>query len=200
MNRPGICEAASLVVERLFGALSGMDKKKGIKGDPEKSEKNKMAIVKLIIEVEDMVVDPEVGVGARHASIDLLSKTLMHMDKGLPRGFSWRFTEERGLWVLLETACNIPEQSRIPVTHETRQHLAVCLHRLYEDMVFDEKRGMFQERCTKFVMERLEKRTAASKVELCACLTTLLEGPYEVGLGLVGNNADLHNMMLNGTV
>ncbi len=52
-----------------------------------------MILVHLIMELEDMLVDPTVNAHAREAVIDLLLKNLMHMDKGLPRGWSWTFVE-----------------------------------------------------------------------------------------------------------
>lgn len=55
-----------------------------------------------------------------------------------------------GLLKLLHVACQIPEQCEYPVTAETRQHLAICLQRLYDDMVFDTKRKIFSERLDEF--------------------------------------------------
>ena len=40
----------------------------------------------------------------------------------------------------------IPEQCDYPVSAETRQHLAVCLARLDNDMVFDPRRAIFKEK------------------------------------------------------
>lgn len=51
-----------------------------------------------------------------------------------------------GLLKLLHVSSQIPEQSDYEVTAETRQHLAVCLARLWEDMVFDTKRTIFREK------------------------------------------------------
>lgn len=47
---------------------------------------------------------------------------------------------------MLHVASQVPEQSDYEVTAETRQHLAVCLARLWEDMVFDTRRTVFRER------------------------------------------------------
>lgn len=55
-----------------------------------------MLIIRLILELEEMLTDPKVGSSIRETVIDLFSKNLMHMDGGLPRGWSWRFVEDRG--------------------------------------------------------------------------------------------------------
>lgn len=43
-----------------------------------------------------MLVDPKIGAAPRNAAIELLFKNLMHMDNGLPRGWSWEFVENDG--------------------------------------------------------------------------------------------------------
>lgn len=44
-----------------------------------------------------MLTDGTVAAPARDTVIDILLKNLMHMDGGLPRGWSWRFVEDRGM-------------------------------------------------------------------------------------------------------
>lgn len=55
-----------------------------------------------------------------------------------------------GLLKLLHVSTQIPEQCEYPVSVETRQHLAICLARLYDDMVFDTKRAVFKDRLDAF--------------------------------------------------
>lgn len=55
-----------------------------------------MPIIQLILELEEMITDKEVSGQVRDTIIDLFLKNLMHMDGGLPRGWSWRFIEDRG--------------------------------------------------------------------------------------------------------
>uniref|UniRef100_A0A915J0B9 Uncharacterized protein n=1 Tax=Romanomermis culicivorax TaxID=13658 RepID=A0A915J0B9_ROMCU len=98
-----------------------------------------------------MLTDPNVDVLPRVAAIELLMKNLMHMDHGLPRGWSWKFVEHEGLQKLLEVACNIPEQCTLRVNADTRDHLAICLARLYDDMVFDQYRAMYKTTVDEFI-------------------------------------------------
>lgn len=88
--------AAQIVIQRVFNGLAAMDRSKAIKADPEIAEQNKMHIIKLILELEEIMTDPQYSASVREAVIDLFTKNLMHMDGGLPRGWSWRFTEDRG--------------------------------------------------------------------------------------------------------
>lgn len=57
---------------------------------------NKVLIIKVILELEEMITEKEVSGPVRDTVIDLMLKNLMHMDGGLPRGWSWRFVEDRG--------------------------------------------------------------------------------------------------------
>ena len=90
------CDAAGLVIQRVFNAMAKMDRTKEMKPDPEVAEANKLWIVRVILELQEMLTDKTVSAIARETVIDLFLKNLMHMDGGIPRGWSWKFTEERG--------------------------------------------------------------------------------------------------------
>ena len=66
-----------------------------------------------------------------------------------------------GLLALLDVSSQIPEQCDYPVSAETRQHLAICLTRLYDDMVFDTKRTIFTDRVNTFFKSAILSRNAA---------------------------------------
>ena len=159
-------DAAQIVLQRVLNALAGMNRAAEIKPDPELAEANKMHIIGLILELEEILTDNRYSACVREMIIDLFSKNLMHMDGGLPRGWSWRFVEDRGaraiirlntrrqhfvgLLKLLHVATQLPEQHEYEVTAETRQHLSLCLARLWDDMVFDTKRTIFREKVDSF--------------------------------------------------
>ncbi|GMT34769.1 hypothetical protein PFISCL1PPCAC_26066, partial [Pristionchus fissidentatus] len=182
-------DATGLIVQRLFNATTRMDRQKEIKPDPEWAEANKVWIIRIILELQSMLTDRNVTAMVRETVIDLFVKNLMHMDGGIPRGWSWRFVEERGLLTLLDVATQSPEQSDYPVTHETRQHLAICLSRLHDDMVFDTKRTIFSDRLNLFfnnLMSRNNEREFQIKIANMLC--TMLQGPVDLGISLVTND------------
>ncbi|VDM43851.1 unnamed protein product [Toxocara canis] len=182
-------DASGVVLQRVFNALAKMDRQKEVKPDPEVAEANKLLIIRLILELEEMLTDINVSSTVRETVIDLLLKNLMHMDGGLPRGWSWRFVEDRGLLKLLHVATQVPEQCEYPVSSETRQHLAICLARLNDDMVFDNRRAVYRERVDAFfnsLMERLDDQKV--KVKMASLLITLLQGPVDIGINLVTND------------
>uniref|UniRef100_A0AC34R7E1 UNC-45/Cro1/She4 central domain-containing protein n=1 Tax=Panagrolaimus sp. JU765 TaxID=591449 RepID=A0AC34R7E1_9BILA len=190
-------DAAFTIIQRIFNALAAMDRSKEIKPDPEVAEKNKIPIIKLILELEEMMTDPKYNAVIRESIVDLFCKNLMHMDGGLPRGWSWRFTEDRGLLKLLHLASQIPEVCDYPVSAETRQHVAICLARLYDDMVFDTRRAIYREKVDQYfgtLMTHIGE--PEYKIKLVAFLITMLQGPVDIGMNLVTND-DVTATMLN---
>ncbi|KAK5975120.1 Protein unc-45 B [Trichostrongylus colubriformis] len=186
-------DAAGLILQRIFNALVKMDRTKEIKPDPEVAEANKLWIIRVILELQSMLKDKTVTAIVREMVIDVLLKNLMHMDGGIPRGWSWKFVEDQGLLCLLDVASQIPEQCDYPVSHETRQHVAICLQRLDEDMVFDTKRLIYKEKVDLFfnsLMARASDNPEGHKIriKLGALLITLLQGPVDVGVNLVTND------------
>uniref|UniRef100_A0A915MBV5 UNC-45/Cro1/She4 central domain-containing protein n=1 Tax=Meloidogyne javanica TaxID=6303 RepID=A0A915MBV5_MELJA len=182
-------EAASTVIQHVFNGFAAMDRSKEIKPCAETVEKNKLPILRIILELEEMLTDPKFDIFVRECVIDLLMKNLMHMDGGLPRGWSWRFIEGRGLYKMLHLATQIPELCDYPVSVETRQHVAIFLTRLYDDMVFDQRRALYSE-VVKNVFDGLliDIDQRISKIKLVALLITLMQGPIDVGFNLLTND------------
>ncbi|GMR33986.1 hypothetical protein PMAYCL1PPCAC_04181 [Pristionchus mayeri] len=182
-------DAISLVIQRFFNATCRMDRSKEIKPDPEVAEANKLWIIRLILELQSMLTDKNVTAIVREAAIDLFVKNLMHMDGGIPRGWSWRFVSERGLLALLDVSAQSPEQCDYPVSAETRQHLAICLTRLHDDMVFDTKRTIFKEKLDLYFNNLMSRNNEREfQIRIANVLCTLLQGPVDLGVTLVTND------------
>ncbi|EGT47902.1 hypothetical protein CAEBREN_14621 [Caenorhabditis brenneri] len=186
-------DAAGLLIQRVFNAMAKMDRQKEMKPDPEVAEANKLWIIRVILELQEMLQDPKVGILQRETAIDLFLKNLMHMDGGIPRGWSWKFVEERGLLTLLDVASQIPEQCDYPVSAETRQHVAICLQRLEEDMVFDTKRTIFKDKVDFFFNALISRATDDEeghkyRIKLSCFLITMLQGPVDLGINLIIND------------
>ncbi|CCD69153.1 UNC-45/Cro1/She4 central domain-containing protein [Caenorhabditis elegans] len=186
-------DATGILVQRVFNAMAKMDRQKEMKPDPEVAEANKIWIIRVLLELQEMLQDPKVGAVQRETCIDLFLKNLMHMDGGIPRGWSWKFVEERGLLALLDVASQIPELCEYPVSAETRQHVAICLQRLEEDMVFDTKRTIFKEKVDMFFNALISRCTNDDeghkyRIKLSCFLITMLQGPVDIGINLITND------------
>lgn len=90
---------------------------------------------------------------------------------------------------MLHIASQIPEQCDYPVNAETRQFVALFLMKLYDDMVFDQRRATYKERVDQFfngVLTEIGERRG--RIKLASFLITLLQGAVEVGISLVTND------------
>lgn len=67
-------DAAQIVIQRVFNGLAAMDRTKEIKPDPEIAEQNKMHIINLILELEEIMTDPQYNANVRELVIDLFTK------------------------------------------------------------------------------------------------------------------------------
>uniref|UniRef100_A0A1I7XFW3 UNC45-central domain-containing protein n=1 Tax=Heterorhabditis bacteriophora TaxID=37862 RepID=A0A1I7XFW3_HETBA len=186
-------DSAGLIVQRMFNALVKMDRTKEMKPDPEVAEANKVWIIRVINELQEMLTDKSITSIVRETVVDLILKNLMHMDAGIPRGWSWKFVEGRGLLTLLDLASQIPEICDYPVSSKTRQHVAICLQRLHDDMVFDTKRAIFKEKVDYFLNKLISRLGNADesrnvRIKLASFLITMLQGPVDIGLNLVTND------------
>ncbi|KFD55832.1 hypothetical protein M513_03271 [Trichuris suis] len=179
-----VTKAAIFLLQRCFNVLMRDCANDDAKVDEELVERNKLLLVDLIFELKRLLTDRSVGAEARNGSITLLSKNLIHLNNGLPRGWSWKFVENDGLERLLDVSCSSPQLMTLPVDANTRDNVALCLARLYDDMLFDNWRSLYKERVTNYVQKKMQSLNEEGKIELCSMVTTLLRGPLDVGFAI----------------
>ncbi|CDW54075.1 UNC45 protein [Trichuris trichiura] len=179
-----ITKAAILLLQRCFNVLMRGCPNDDVKVNEELVETNKLLLVDLIFELKRLLIERSIGANARNGSISLLSKNLIHLNNGLPRGWSWKFVENDGLERLLEVSCSNPRLMTLPVDDNTRDNVALCLARLYDDMLFDNWRSLYKERVTNYVQKKMRSLNEEGKIQLCSMATTLLRGPLDVGFAV----------------
>nr|CAD2167194.1 unnamed protein product [Meloidogyne enterolobii] len=183
-------EAASTVIQHVFNGLAAMDRSKEIKPCAETVEKNKLPILRIILELEEMLTDPKFDVFVRECVIDLLMKNLMHMDGDyLEDGLGVLLKEgdfiECYIWLLKYPNCVI--------TQFLLKHVNMWLFFLLVYMmiwfVFDQRRALYSE-VVKNVFDGLliDIDQRISKIKLVALLITLMQGPIDVGFNLLTND------------
>lgn len=85
--------------------------------------------------------------------------------------------------------------SKYPINKDTQNHVAICLSRLFDDMVFDRYRSNYEDAVTKWFTEEQKIATKESMIRRCACASTLLLGPFDIGLKMVTNHSLLGIML-----
>ncbi|GAB1600206.1 protein unc-45 homolog B-like [Argonauta hians] len=132
------------------------------------------------------------GLG-RDTIMEILIKYITDMD-----GVGWvkTFIESEGLYNLLTIAgihCNV--EAVIKVTEHSRMHSALLLSKIYDDMIGDKQRDHFKERCHEYFKDSFGDGDIDSTVEAIRAITTLLQGPYDVGSMLIGMEGVLGILM-----
>lgn len=102
-------------------------------------------------------------------------------------GWSKRFMEIEGMNYVLNIAGSHRQlESVFKVTENSRMHAALLMSKIYDDMISDKEREIFKEHCHNYFKEQFGERDLNATIEAVRTITTLLQGPFEVGLLILG--------------
>lgn len=102
-------------------------------------------------------------------------------------GWSKRFMEIEGLNYLLNIAGSHRQlESVFKVTENSRMHAALLMSKIYDDMIGDKEREVFKEHSHDYFKEQFGERDLNATVEAVRAITTLLQGPFDVGSMILG--------------
>lgn len=109
------------------------------------------------------------------------------------RAINWsvRLIEIKGIQRLMEVASEVSEchnESSMEMTENTRNLVAACLARVYENMYYDRIRQDYLENVGDFIKSKLITPDMESKIRVTVAITILLLGPLEVGNYVMGKD------------
>ena len=179
--------AAQYCLQTILNTLSGMTNKPESKPNQQLCEKHKKEIDTLLTCLVYSVTDRTISGAARDAVIELLTRNIHYTT------LSWaeRLVEINGLHRLLDVCSELEEykyESSMPITPSSRTIASVCLARIYENMYYDELKQKFTERIDEFIKEKLLDPEMESKVRVTVAITSLLQGPLDVGNQVVARD------------
>ncbi|CAL1540162.1 unnamed protein product [Lymnaea stagnalis] len=130
-----------------------------------------------------MLVNSKVTAYGRDSAIELITKNVTSKD-----GFDWTkpFMDTQGVENLLTVAGVQKEFKTLQITPQSAMHASVALSKIYDDLINDKLRDKFKEKCHEYFRDLFSDGIFESKIEAVAALSTLLQGPYEVGGMLLG--------------
>ncbi|XP_072175845.1 protein unc-45 homolog B-like [Diadema setosum] len=128
----------------------------------------------------------------RDAVIDMIIKFIPKKEGA---GRAMAFLTNGGLHKLLTVAGQVPALKRLPVTPNTQMHASVALDKLYCEMRGDKQRAYFQDLADKFVSEKFNVNTMESNMEVLTAISSLIQGPTEVGNKLLSREGVLQVMI-----
>ncbi|KAL8594973.1 hypothetical protein ACOMHN_038770 [Nucella lapillus] len=153
-------------------------------------------VFQLLIKMFDSSkVTPE----GRDLAMELVMKNVTYKRAA---GWTQKFLETDAIDRLLTVAGTQRQFKTLAVTDMSRMHASVLLSTVYEDCVSDKQRDLFKDQCSSFLNDKqrdLFKDQCSSflkylfgdgvmesKIEAIEIISSLLQGPYEVGSMLLG--------------
>lgn len=172
--------ASQSVIQGLLSQFSSFYPKDKKKLDKDKAKKYEQNIDTLMSSMVERINQRMMSAKCR----DSLFETLMvNMDA---EAIDWgkKLVKGNGLSKLLEVASELVEvryESSIPITNDTKMHVALVLDKIYSCMDNDQAREEYRGKVMQFINSLLKGPDIESKVRATAAITTLLNGPIDVG-------------------
>lgn len=199
--------AVAHLIQTLFNVYCGLDdftaaikqyEEGRKKGDRPRYPQHKMddaqqlfvdTVFPLLIKMFD---SSKVTPDTRDCAMELVMKNITWR-KGL--GWTQKFLDTNGIDGLLTVAGTQPQYKTLAVTDQSHMHASVALNTIYEDLVSDKQRDCFKDKCTDFLKYLFGDGVLESKIEAIECLSSLLQGPFEVGSILLGTQGVVELML-----
>ncbi|XP_014674279.1 PREDICTED: protein unc-45 homolog B-like [Priapulus caudatus] len=192
-NSEEICLASAHLILNVVCALTGLNREAGNKVEMAKLNANIKMIGSIMKAIMHIVTDVTLSGYGRDAVTDLILKLV-------PRtgGIDWvrRFLDDKACWEMLKVGSCIPEMTTMPITSETRGHIALALNNIYMDLESDSERAIFRTQCEDYIMVLIDDPSHESKVKCVIAITTLLQGPFDVGNSILGTKGMLEIMLV----
>ncbi|KAK7091996.1 hypothetical protein V1264_009607 [Littorina saxatilis] len=120
---------------------------------------------------------------ARDSAMQLVMKNVTYKT-----GLSWsgKFLDTDGIERLLTVAGTQKLYKTLTITDMSRMHASAALSTIYEDLVSDKQRDKFKDKCCNFLKDLFGDKNVDSKIEAIEIISSLLQGPYDVGTMLLG--------------
>ncbi|XP_061176890.1 protein unc-45 homolog B-like [Saccostrea echinata] len=196
----GLCTSTALLVQNLITNISGLPEYRKLlqhyqderkQGNPcrypkfEMDERQTEFIDSVFKGLVKMLQSNKVSGFGRDSAMELIIKNMLRTD-----GVQWtrKFLDTDGIEGLLTIASAIPqhETCTIEITENSKYHASVALAKIYDDLGSDKERDMFRDQCSAFFKDLFGDSLFESKVEAIKCISSLLQGPYEVGNIILG--------------
>ncbi|KAK3759084.1 hypothetical protein RRG08_010697 [Elysia crispata] len=193
-----MASSVALLIQNLTTCLAGLDlhqavlkryeedKKKGVRSPYPQlklDDEGQSFLKDLFPALVKMLVSAKITGWGRDAAMELITKNVVSKE-----GADWtqHFLETQGVENLLTVAGTQKEFKTLPITKNSSMHASVALSKIYDDLINDKLREKFKEKCHEYFRDLFSDGIFESKIEAVAAISTLLQGPYEVGGMLLG--------------
>lgn len=172
--------ASQSAIQGMLTHFSGFSAKENQKIDKEKAKKYEQHIDTIMASLFQRINQRMMSAKCRDCLFELL---MVNVD---PEAIDWgkKLIKGNGLSKLLEVASELVEvryESSMPITADTRTHVALVLEKIYNCMDCDKSREEFRTQMMQFMNDHLRGPNIESKVRATAAITALLNGPIDAG-------------------
>ncbi|XP_078286146.1 protein unc-45 homolog A-like [Rhinoraja longicauda] len=174
--------AACNVLQAIFDSLKG-GIKSVVRGKEEAVVLDPIKELKMIVcQLIEMLIQHAVSAHGRENSINLLIKNVPRKSLRDPNNSMTIWVIDQGMKKILEVAGTVSEiPDSLPVTDSGRMSVSVLLNKLYDDLKCDAEREAFNKLCEDYVRGHFESAGMDGKLQAVQTVSTLLQGPSEVG-------------------
>ncbi|XP_064596944.1 protein unc-45 homolog B-like [Liolophura sinensis] len=204
----GVSTAASTLLQNVLTAVSGfhIHQEKMEKWEEQKrqggreprpqfrmDEETQKLVDEIFQALTKMLIHGKVSAIGRDSAMELIIRNIPRLTN---IGWTRQFLESDGISHLLTIAGTFKHDKTLAVTDKSRMHASLALSKIFEDTVSDRERDIFKEKCTNFLKELFAETTMESKLEAMETISTLLQGPNEVGQMMLGISGVTEIMIL----
>uniref|UniRef100_A0A8C6PCX7 Protein unc-45 homolog B n=1 Tax=Nothobranchius furzeri TaxID=105023 RepID=A0A8C6PCX7_NOTFU len=101
-----------------------------------------------------------------------------------------------GLKKILKVCGQVPElPDQLPLTENTQLIASVLLNKLYDDLKCDPERTNFKDVCNEYIKSKIDPQNMDKTLHAINAISGLLQGPFDVGNSLVGQQGIMEMMV-----
>uniref|UniRef100_A0A8C6PC79 Protein unc-45 homolog B n=1 Tax=Nothobranchius furzeri TaxID=105023 RepID=A0A8C6PC79_NOTFU len=150
----------------------------------------------ILLALLEMIGNKKVSGHGRDQALNLLSKNVPRKDMKEKDHSKTLFTIDHGLKKILKVCGQVPElPDQLPLTENTQLIASVLLNKLYDDLKCDPERTNFKDVCNEYIKSKIDPQNMDKTLHAINAISGLLQGPFDVGNSLVGQQGIMEMMV-----
>ncbi|KAG7243980.1 hypothetical protein INR49_006138 [Caranx melampygus] len=134
----------------------------------------------ILLSLLEMVTSKKVSGHGRDQALNLLTKNVPRKDKK-------EKDNTRALFTI--------DHDQLPMTENTQLIASVLLNKLYDDLKCDPERTNFKDICDEYIKSKIDPNNMDKTIHAINTISGLLQGPFDVGNALVGQQGIMEMMV-----